>query len=108
MIKLRGKGLPRERSLLLGRSSGRRISNVTLRSLRQYSVDPIVNEIASLAKIRGLEADSNDIDELVEEHNQELTTEELMDLHCISQQEVMEEIVQSTKAKNRRIEKKMV
>ncbi|GBM91802.1 hypothetical protein AVEN_194200-1 [Araneus ventricosus] len=38
-----------------------------------------------------LEVDSNDIDELVEEHNQELTTEELMELHCVSQQEVMEE-----------------
>ncbi|GBN93842.1 hypothetical protein AVEN_217304-1 [Araneus ventricosus] len=69
------------------RSFGRRLlSNVTLRSLRQYPVEPIVNEIASLVKIRGLEVDSNDIDGLVEEHNQEL-----MELHCVSQQEVMEE-----------------
>ena len=29
--------------------------------------------------------------ELVEEHSQELTTEELMELHCVSQQEVVEE-----------------
>ncbi|GBN54890.1 hypothetical protein AVEN_19155-1 [Araneus ventricosus] len=39
----------------------------------------------------GLEADSNDIDELEEEHGQELTTDELMKLHCVSQQEVVEE-----------------
>ncbi|GBO32294.1 hypothetical protein AVEN_156748-1 [Araneus ventricosus] len=37
------------------------------------------------------EVDSNDIDELAEDHNQELTTEELMELHCVSQQEVMED-----------------
>ncbi|GBM77048.1 hypothetical protein AVEN_79059-1 [Araneus ventricosus] len=54
-------------------------------------VEPIVIEIVSLAKIWGLEVDSNNIDELVEEHNQELTTEELMELHCVSQQEVMEQ-----------------
>ncbi|GBM31582.1 hypothetical protein AVEN_11751-1 [Araneus ventricosus] len=35
--------------------------------------------------IRGLEVDSKDIDELVEELNQELTTEELTELHCVSQ-----------------------
>ncbi|GBO12002.1 PHD finger-like domain-containing protein 5A [Araneus ventricosus] len=41
--------------------------------------------------IKGLEVDTNDIDEPVEENNQELTTEELMELHCVSQQESMEE-----------------
>ncbi|GBM99723.1 hypothetical protein AVEN_188206-1 [Araneus ventricosus] len=78
-----GKGLPREPLLLLGRSFGR--------SLRQYLVYPIVTETVPLAKIRELEVDSNDIDELVEEHSRELTAEELMELHCVSQQEVMEE-----------------
>ncbi|GBM14252.1 hypothetical protein AVEN_167333-1 [Araneus ventricosus] len=68
------------------------LSNVTLRSLRQY--EPIVNEIVSLVNIRGLEVDSNDIDELVEEHSQELTTEELMELHCVSQQKGMEEVTE--------------
>ncbi|GBN54848.1 hypothetical protein AVEN_176975-1 [Araneus ventricosus] len=63
----------------------------TLRSPRQCPVEPIVNEIVPLANIRGLEVDSNHIDELVEENNQELTTEELTELHCVSQQEVMEE-----------------
>ncbi|GBO11261.1 hypothetical protein AVEN_238075-1 [Araneus ventricosus] len=76
---MHGKWLPRKPSLLLGRSFGRRtLSNVTLRGLRQYPVEHIVNEI------RGLEVDSNVVDELVEEHNQELTSEELMELHCVS------------------------
>ncbi|GBM82041.1 hypothetical protein AVEN_56185-1 [Araneus ventricosus] len=82
---MRGKRLPREPSLLVGRSVGRRIlSNVTLRSLRQHPVEPIVNEIASLGKIRGLKVNSNDIDKRVEEHNKELTIEEPMGLHCVS------------------------
>ena len=33
-----------------------------------------------------------DIEELVEEHEQELTTDELMDLHREQQQEIMEDI----------------
>ncbi|GBL85930.1 PHD finger protein 3 [Araneus ventricosus] len=64
---------------------------MTLKSLRQYPMEPIVNEIVSLAKIWRLEVDSNEIDELVEEYNKELTTKELMELHFVSQQEVMEE-----------------
>ncbi|GBN31843.1 hypothetical protein AVEN_199288-1 [Araneus ventricosus] len=87
-----GRVSPREPSLLPGRSVGRKmLPNVSFRSLRQYPADPIVNEIVSLDNIRGLEVDSNDIDELVEEHNQELTTEGLMELHCVSQQEVLKE-----------------
>ncbi|GBN72724.1 hypothetical protein AVEN_161784-1 [Araneus ventricosus] len=67
------KGLPREPALLLGkRFGGRVLSNVILRT-------------------HGLEENSNDIDELVEEHSQELTTEELTDLQRDLQQEVMEE-----------------
>ncbi|GBL72632.1 hypothetical protein AVEN_127888-1 [Araneus ventricosus] len=38
----------------------------------------------------GLEVD-NYIDELVEDHCQELVTEELTELHCISEQKVVEE-----------------
>lgn len=52
---------------------------------------PVVNEIVSLATIMGLEVDASDIEELVEEHSQELTTEELVELHCVSQQEVLED-----------------
>ncbi|GBN56740.1 hypothetical protein AVEN_38956-1 [Araneus ventricosus] len=32
-----------------------------------------------------------DIDELLKEHSQELTTEEILALHCVSQEEVEEE-----------------
>ncbi|GBM25923.1 hypothetical protein AVEN_94367-1 [Araneus ventricosus] len=86
------KRLRREPSLLLEESLGRRVlSNVTLRGLRQHPVETIVNEIASLANIRGPEVNNSGIDQLVKKHNQELTTEELMEFHCVSQQEVMEE-----------------
>ncbi|GBM49475.1 hypothetical protein AVEN_142613-1 [Araneus ventricosus] len=92
---MHGKGLPRQVSLLLGKSFGRIVlSNVTLRSRRHYPVKLIVNEIVSLVKIRELEVDSNDIDE----HNHELTTEELMELHCVSQQEVIEESLSEEEA----------
>ncbi|GBM47476.1 hypothetical protein AVEN_153689-1 [Araneus ventricosus] len=58
----------------------------------EYPVEPIVNEIMSLANIRRPEVDSNDIDEFVEEHNQELTTGELIELHCVLKQEVTENL----------------
>jgi predicted Zn-ribbon and HTH transcriptional regulator len=48
----------------------------------------------------GLEVNKDDIQELVEEHGQEFTTDELMDLHHEQQQKVMEEI--SSEEKNRR------
>ncbi|GBM32881.1 hypothetical protein AVEN_21748-1 [Araneus ventricosus] len=54
-------------------------------------VKHVINQIASLYKIMGMEVDNNDIYELVEEHSQEVTTEELMELHCVSQPEVVEE-----------------
>ncbi|GBM78044.1 hypothetical protein AVEN_44574-1 [Araneus ventricosus] len=57
--------------------------NVTLRGVRQYLVEAIVNEI--VAKSGGLKVDSNDINELAEERKQELATEELMELHYVSQ-----------------------
>ncbi|GBO12086.1 hypothetical protein AVEN_241812-1 [Araneus ventricosus] len=41
--------------------------------------EPVVNGIVSLTKAMVLEVDSNDSDELVEEHNKELSTEELED-----------------------------
>ena len=40
----------------------------------------------------GLEVNEDNIEKLVEEHGQELTTNKLMDLHCEQQQEVTEEI----------------
>ncbi|GBM84533.1 hypothetical protein AVEN_27407-1 [Araneus ventricosus] len=44
-----------------------------------------------MAEIMELEVYTNDINELVEEHSKELTTEELMELQCVSQKEVVEE-----------------
>ncbi|GBN57379.1 hypothetical protein AVEN_161945-1, partial [Araneus ventricosus] len=44
-----------------------------------------------MAEVMGLEVDKNDIHELVEEHNQELTTEELVELQCVSRKEAVEE-----------------
>ncbi|GBM96544.1 hypothetical protein AVEN_6304-1 [Araneus ventricosus] len=41
--------------------------------------------------VKRLEVNNNDIDELAEEDSQELTTEELINLHCVSQHEVVEE-----------------
>ncbi|GBM30392.1 hypothetical protein AVEN_220990-1 [Araneus ventricosus] len=64
---------PRESSLLLGRSICQIVFwNVTMRSLRQHPVELIVNHIVNLDKTRGLEVDSNVIDELVEKYNQKL------------------------------------
>ena len=40
----------------------------------------------------GLEVDNADVDELIEEHTKELTTEELKELHKISHSEVMLEL----------------
>nr|XP_020452715.1 tigger transposable element-derived protein 1 [Monopterus albus] len=58
----------------------------------QEQQPPVVDEIMSLGKTMGLEVNEDDIQELVEEHGQELTTNELIDLHREQQQEVMEEI----------------
>ncbi|XP_069822087.1 tigger transposable element-derived protein 1-like [Dendropsophus ebraccatus] len=51
--------------------------------------EPIVEEIVTLGKIMGLEVNEADIEELVEEHGQELTTNELIDLHQEQQKEVI-------------------
>ncbi|VFV34592.1 Hypothetical predicted protein [Lynx pardinus] len=53
---------------------------------------PVVGETVSLGKTRGLEVSEDDSQELVEEHGQEPTTDELMGLHRKQQQEVMGEI----------------
>ncbi|GBN21960.1 hypothetical protein AVEN_269450-1 [Araneus ventricosus] len=76
-ISLPHRSLPQNDRICMGRgyqeNGGRVLSNVICRGGT------------------GLEAYTNDIDELVEEHSQELTIEELMKLQCILQGEVMEE-----------------
>jgi hypothetical protein len=51
----------------------------------------VVEEVVSMGMSMGLEMNSED-EELVEDHNAELTTEELRDLHMEQQQEVAEEL----------------
>ncbi|XP_045609751.2 tigger transposable element-derived protein 1 [Procambarus clarkii] len=51
---------------------------------------PLVEEIVSLGLRLGLELDGADVEELVEEHSEELTTEELLALHKEQQQETAE------------------
>lgn len=55
------------------------------------TAETVIQEIVYLANIMELVADNNDINELVEEHNQELTTEELTALHRVLQQEIIED-----------------
>lgn len=49
---------------------------------------PGINKILSFAKILGLQVDNNHIDALMEEHSPKLTTEEFLELHCVSLQKV--------------------
>ncbi|XP_066958827.1 tigger transposable element-derived protein 1-like [Macrobrachium rosenbergii] len=54
--------------------------------------DADVEEIVSVAKSMGLEVSSDDVEELVAEHNTELTTEELQELHKEQQKILAEEV----------------
>ncbi|XP_066960110.1 uncharacterized protein [Macrobrachium rosenbergii] len=54
--------------------------------------DPDVEEIVSVAKSMGLEVSSDDIEELVTEHNTELTTDKLQELHEEQQKILAEEV----------------
>lgn len=51
-------------------------------------MEPVIDEIVSQTKILGLEMDNNETGELEEE----LTTEQLMELQTVSQREVVEHI----------------
>ena len=52
----------------------------------------VVEEIVSLGKSMGLEVDEGDVNELVEEHSEELTTEELKELQTQQHTKVLHEI----------------
>ena len=52
----------------------------------------VVEDIVSLGQSMSLKVDEEDVEELVKEHNTELNTEELHDLHKEQQQEVAEEL----------------
>lgn len=49
-----------------------------------------------------LDMNEDDIQELVDEHGQELTINQLMDLYCEQQQEVIEEILSERRRKGQR------
>ncbi|XP_044137796.1 tigger transposable element-derived protein 1-like [Bufo gargarizans] len=51
----------------------------------------VVEEIVSMGKSMGLDVDGADVEELVEEHREELTTEELSELHGEQQRALLEE-----------------
>ena len=53
---------------------------------------PVEEEIVSLGKSMGLEVDEADVNDLVEKHSEELTTEELMELQAQQHTEVLQEI----------------
>uniref|UniRef100_UPI0035902AD7 tigger transposable element-derived protein 1-like n=1 Tax=Myxine glutinosa TaxID=7769 RepID=UPI0035902AD7 len=54
--------------------------------------EPIVPAIVALGQSMGLEVSEEDVEELVEDHNKELTTEELQHLHKMQQEEMAVEI----------------
>ncbi|XP_074170474.1 uncharacterized protein LOC141567452 [Rhinolophus sinicus] len=53
---------------------------------------PIVEDVVSLGKSMGLEVSSDDVEELVEDHKTELTTEELQNILTEQQQAATEEL----------------
>ncbi|GBN27224.1 hypothetical protein AVEN_130566-1 [Araneus ventricosus] len=59
------------------------VSECDIKEYETVFLESTVNEIVSLAKIICLEADSKDIDEIMVE----VKTEELMELHCLSEKE---------------------
>ncbi|XP_061756781.1 tigger transposable element-derived protein 1-like [Nerophis ophidion] len=71
--------------------------SVVPRFFEGFELDPVlennvVDEIVSLGKFMGLEVDSDDVEELVEEHTLVLSTDEVQAVHGEQQQEVPEEL----------------
>ncbi|GBL79416.1 hypothetical protein AVEN_121593-1 [Araneus ventricosus] len=80
-----------ENGLVIGKLWPKSVVEYDFEGFKTVPVEPVVNKIVSLAKIKGLDLDNNDIGELVKEHGQELTTEEFTELHCVLQQDDVEE-----------------
>ena len=97
-------GSPRELSNLLGETWPDCILGNDLEGLAHEHELPVVNEIVSLWKTVGLEVNEDNIQELAEEHGQELNTEQLMDLHCKQEQEAMEEISSTEEEEEKKAE----
>jgi hypothetical protein len=56
------------------------------------ATDPVVDDIVIVAESIGLQVDSGDVEELVEEHSEELSTEELQQLLAEQQRMAAEEL----------------
>lgn len=56
------------------------------------ATDPVVDDIVTIAESIGLHIDSGDVEELVEEHSEELSTEELQQLLAEQQRMAAEEL----------------
>ncbi|XP_063842553.1 tigger transposable element-derived protein 1-like isoform X2 [Scylla paramamosain] len=65
---------------------------VTGRDSESFEELPVVPAIVCLGRAMGLEVSENDVEELVEDHKNELTKEELQDLLKMQQEEVAQEI----------------
>ncbi|XP_034954627.2 tigger transposable element-derived protein 1-like [Zootoca vivipara] len=65
---------------------------------------PIVEDIVSLGKSMGLEVSSDDIEELVQDHKTELTTEELQNILTEQQQAATEELSEEEEEEEERQE----
>ncbi|VFV43260.1 Hypothetical predicted protein, partial [Lynx pardinus] len=83
-------GSPREPSIL--ENCGLIVSWNDLEGLAHQQELPVIDESVSLGKTTGLEVNGDDIQELVEEHGQELTPNKPMDLCHEQQQEVIKKI----------------
>ncbi|GBO31183.1 Tigger transposable element-derived protein 1 [Araneus ventricosus] len=66
--------------------------SVAERTFEGFEPEVPVEEIVSLGKSMGLVIDERDVNELVEEHSQELTTEELQELQSQQHSGVLQEI----------------
>ena len=56
----------------------------------------VVDDIVSMGKSMGLDVNNEDVEELVKDHNAELTTEELLHLQSEQQKNLVEELEQSS------------
>ena len=65
---------------------------VAARDFEGFEEPPVVPVIVSVGKSMGLEVSEEDVEELVEDHKHELTTEELKHLHKMQQEELEDEI----------------
>ena len=61
-------------------------------SEQTHEEETVMEEIVTLSVRLGLEVDENDVNTLVEEHNAQLTTQDLKELHKEQQQEVTGEL----------------